>query len=374
MIYLDSVASYPSLPEVDETLYSTAKNNFANPSSSHSLGEQGKELVEGAREATADSIGALSSEVVFTSGATESNNLIIKGVILPLLLKGQKPHLITSILEHKCVLSISRYLESLGCEVTYLHPNSDGEIQPSIVKSAFRENTALVSIMHVNNELGTINPIAEIGEICMSEKIPLHTDAAQSYLKLETDVDELNVDFMSLSSHKVGGPKGVGIAYIRDLKDLDISPVVHGAGQEFGLRGGTLPTPLIAAFGVAIQSFSKYYTLEKTNKLKKQLLEGLEKANIKYRINGGRNVIPSCISLTLSSSNIQALLRCNHASLALSQGSACSARSIEPSHVLTALNFDREQASKTLRISFSHKNTGEDIKTLLDEIIKFTGN
>lgn len=368
------MASYPSLPEVDEILYSTAKNNFANPSSSHSLGEQGKELVEGAREAAADSIGALSSEVVFTSGATESNNLIIKGVILPLLLKGQKPHLITSILEHKCVLSISRYLESLGCEVTYLHPNSDGEIQPSIVKNAFRENTALVSIMHVNNELGTINPIAEIGEVCMSEKIPLHTDAAQSYLKLETDVDELNVDFMSLSSHKVGGPKGVGIAYIRDLKDLDISPVVHGAGQEFGLRGGTLPTPLIAAFGVAIQSFSKYYTLEKTNKLKRQLLEGLEKANIKYRINGGRNVIPSCISLTLSSSNIQALLRCNHASLALSQGSACSARSIEPSHVLTALNFDREQASKTLRISFSHKNTGEDIKILLDEIIKFTGN
>jgi len=293
-------------------------------------------------------------------------------VILPLLLKGKKPHLITSAVEHKCILSISNYLELLGCEVTYLNPNSKGEIKPAQVKSALKENTSLVSLMHVNNELGTINPISEIGSICMEARIPLHTDAAQSYLKIQTDVDELNVDFMSISAHKIGGPKGVGAAYIRDLKDLDISPLVHGAGQEFGVRGGTLPTPLIAAFGTAIGAFRNYYTLERNIELKEQLLIGLKRLGVKYRMNGGPEILPSCISLTLPSSNIEGLLRGSHQSLALSQGSACSAGSIEPSHVLTSLHFNRDEASKTLRISFSHINTAEDIQALVNEIAKYT--
>ncbi len=372
MIYFDSLASYPMLPEVSEELRLTMQAHFANPSASHMLGEQGKELIEDTREALAESVGAFASEIIFTSGATETNNLIIKGVVLPLLLKGKKPHLITSVLEHKCILSISNYLESLGCEVTYLRPNSRGEIKPEQVKNALRENTALVSLMHVNNELGTINPISEIGYICTTARVPLHTDAAQSYMKIETDVDDLNVDFMSLSAHKIGGPKGVGAAYIRDLKGLDISPIVHGAGQEFGVRGGTLPTPLIAAFGTAIGVFRNYYSLQQNMELKQQLLIGLQKLGVEYRVNGGEEVLPSCISLTLPCSNIEGLLRGSHQSFALSQGSACSAGSIEPSHVLTSLHFNRDEASKTLRVSFSHMNTAEDIQALLNKIAKYT--
>lgn len=372
MIYFDSLASYPMLPEVKEDLRLTMQDHYANPSASHLLGEQGKELIENTREVLAESLGAFASEIIFTSGATETNNLIIKGVILPLLLKGKKPHLITSAVEHKCILAISNYLELLGCEVTYLNPNSKGEIKPVQVKSALKENTSLVSLMHVNNELGTINPISEIGSICTEARIPLHTDAAQSYLKIQTDVDELNVDFMSISAHKIGGPKGVGAAYIRDLKDLDISPLVHGAGQEFGVRGGTLPTPLIDAFGTAIGAFRNYYTLERNIELKEQLLIRLKRLGIKYRVNGGAETLPSCISLTLPSSNVEGLLRGSHQSLALSQGSACSAGSIEPSHVLTSLHFNRDEASKTLRISFSHINTDEHIQALVNEIAKYT--
>lgn len=372
MIYLDSLASYPMLPEVQETLRLTSHEYYANPSSSHSLGEKGKELIQEAREIIADSVGAFPSEIVFTSGATETNNLIIKGIILPLLLAGQKPHLITSVLEHKCVLSIVNYLELLGCEVTYLDSKSGSEINACEVKEAFKPNTALVSIMHVNNELGTINPIKEIAEVCLAAKIPLHTDAAQSYMKLNTDVDALDADFMSISAHKVGGPKGIGAAYIRDLKDIDINPLVHGAGQEFGVRGGTLPTPLIAGFAKAIQAFPNYYTLEKNLELKEQLLNGLKRAGVKNKINGGLNTIPSCVSLTLIHTDVEALLRCNRESLALSQGSACSAGSIEPSHVLTSLHLNREEAAKTLRIGFSHLTTESDINIFLDEIIKYT--
>lgn len=374
MIYLDSLASYPLLPEVLEDLQLTSSRYYGNPSSSHMLGEQGKKLIDETRDLLAESIGAFASEIVFTSGATETNNLVLKGLILPLILKGKKPHLITSVLEHKCILSICNYLESLGCEVTYLTPNSLGEIEPGQIKNAVKTNTALVSLMHVNNELGTINPISEIGKICMEARVPLHTDAAQSFLKIKTDVDELNVDFMSISAHKVGGPKGIGAAYVRDLKELDINPLVHGAGQESGVRGGTLPTPLISAFGTAIGAFPNYYTLERNIELKERLLNDLQKFGVKHMVNGGAETLPSCLSLTLPTSDIEGLLRGNHQSLALSQGSACSAGSIEPSHVLTSLHFNREQASKTLRVSFSHKNTIADIRVLVDEIVRYTKN
>lgn len=370
MIYFDSVASYPMLPEVREDLRKGMQDHYANPSSSHMLGEQGKELVENTREIIAESLGAFPSEIIFTSGATETNNLILKGVILPILLEGKKPHLIISKLEHKCILLISNYLEHLGCEVTYLQPNSEGQITPRQLESSLKENTALVSIMHVNNELGTINPISEFGKVCTEAGIPLHTDAAQSYLKIPTDVDDLNVDFMSISAHKIGGPKGIGAAYIRDLRDLDFSPLVHGAGQEFGIRGGTVPTPLVAAFGTTVVAFPNYYKLRRNTELKERLLIELESRGIKYKVNGGLDTLPSCTSLTLMNSDIEALFRTNHQTLALSQGSACSARSIEPSHVLTSLNLDRDQASKTLRVSFSHLNTIDDIQFLANEIAK----
>lgn len=360
------------LPEAHETFVSSSLKHFANPSSIHMLGEDAKDEVENTRKLLAESIGAMPSEIVFTSGATESNNLVLKGVILPMLIEGKRPHLITSLTEHKCILSICNYLAQQGCDITYLRPNQHGEISCEQIEASMKENTVLVSLMQVNNELGTIAALQDIGELCFSRNVSLHTDAAQGYLKVETDVDTLNLDFLSLSAHKVGGPKGIGAAYIRDLRSLNLQPLIHGAGQEAGVRGGTLPTPLIASFGSAIEYFPKYYSHQQLSRLKTFLIESLGKSNIAHIVNGGERTLPSCLSLTLPETDVEGLLRSTYNSFAISQGSACSAGSIEPSHVLQALNIDRKFAAKTLRISFSHQTQKAEIAKLLETIKTFS--
>lgn len=371
MLYLDTLASYPMLPEAHDAFLKASIELFANPSANHACGEDAMTAINDVRAQIADSVGALPSEIIFTSGATESNNLIIKGSVLPLLQAGKRPHIITSVIEHKCILTICGYLESLGCEVTYLKPIPMGIITPESVESAIQENTVLCSIMHVNNELGTLNPISEIGAICNRHHVLFHSDAAQSYQKTGIDVDDMNIDMLSLSAHKIGGPKGIGAAYIRDLRTSPIEPVIHGAGHEFGLRGGTLATPLILAFGAATASFAKSYDPVLMQSAKAHLVKALERNNIEFKINGGDQALPSCINLSLLNVDAEAMIRSTRDRYCLSQGSACTSGSIEPSHVLQALGISREMASKTLRLSFPINIEFAQIDSLVQSFCDF---
>lgn len=352
MIYLDTSASYPVLPEVKRALISAFEKSYANSAASHLMADSVSKDIESVRSLLADMIGSYSSEVVFTSGATESNNTAFKSVLLSNSFSPDKNHIITTSIEHKCVFRICDYLQRRGFSVTYLAPNSDGIIGAEMVVAALQANTAMVSVMHVNNELGTINPINKIGELCAERGVLFHSDAAQSFGKIPVDVDDSNVDLLSISAHKIGGPKGVGAIYIRDLRKIDLEPVIHGAGQEEGLRGGTVASPLIIGFGEAAKFFPTRYERFKSTGAKEYLLEQLTESGVSYRINGGEAIVPSCISLTLLDTDVALLIRDNEKKLCLAQGSACSSREIEASHVLTALGLSRDLADKTLRISF----------------------
>lgn len=371
MLYLDVLASYPMLAESQATLAAACSEHFANPSANHLLGENAKAQVERVRHEIADSIGALPSEIIFTSGATESNNLILKGVLLPLLQSGQKPHMITSAIEHKCILEICAFLEVMGCEVTYLSPQPSGIITAESVRNAIQENTVLISLMHVNNELGTVNDIGEIGSVCFENDIKFHTDAAQSFLKEPIDINDLNIDFLSISAHKIGGPKGIGAAFVRDLRSSGLQPLIHGAGQESGMRGGTLATPLILSFGEAVTHFPQYYNKKQLEEHKQYFLDELIRLGAKYHINGGGKILPLMANISFVNIDIPALMREKHYEYALSEGSACSSGAIEPSHVLLALSLDRETASKTLRISFPLDIQKDQLKKLALDILQY---
>ena len=337
MIYFDTASSYPILPEVKQALAQAFETLYANSSSSHSLGCEVSEKVNEVRSLIADEIGAYPSELIFTSGATESNNIAIKSLLLGGRLEPDKKHIVTSQIEHKCIFAICEHLKVFGYDITYVKPNREGIITSESVLKAIRFDTALVSIMHVNNELGTINPIGEIGEICKGKQILFHSDAAQSFQKLKIDVDELNIDIMSFSAHKIGGPKGIGAVFIRDLRNKELMPVIHGAGQEEGVRGGTVASPLVEGFRAAIENFSQYYQEFSRQNLKEFFVDELDKNGIEFIVNGMDNSLQSCLSLTLPSVDVAVLIRDNESSLCLAQGSACSSRDIEASHVLTAI-------------------------------------
>lgn len=367
MIYLDSAASYPVLPEVQSALAESFAD-YANASSSHKLGSVEAGKVEETRALIADKLEALPSEIVFTSGATESNNLAIKGCVFDAGKPLSEVHLITSQAEHKCVLNIFSYLQELGCNVTFIAPNSSGVITPDLLIEALRPNTLLVSLMHVNNELGVINPIEELSKTCFERGIKFHTDAAQSFGKIPISVLDVEADFISLTAHKIGGPKGVGALYVKDIRSSKIVPVIHGAGQEEGLRGGTLPSPLINAFGRAIERFPHYYT-ETMESLESVLLDEFDKLGIQYDLNGkGTNRVKHISSVTLPSVNPVILMREIEEDVCLAQGSACSSHEVEPSHVLAAIGLGRDLASKTFRISYSHETTEEDVKSVARRI------
>jgi cysteine desulfurase len=369
LIYFDSAASYPILPEVEETLIDAFSQIYGNSTASHLAGIEASDSVERVRDLFADTIGSFSSEVVFTSGATESNNIAFKSILLGNPEFDEKRHIVTSTIEHKCILVICSYLESIGFKITYIKPNINGLITKNAVEQSIRPDTALVSIMHVNNELGTINPIGEIGALCFSKGVLFHVDAAQSFLKLPIDVDEMNIDLLSVSAHKVGGPKGIGAIYIRDLRKRLLLPVIHGAGQEEGLRGGTVAAPLIKAFGGAIQTFPEYYEIVKTTNLKQYLSSELNSANVNFFINGDpQSTLLSICSVTLPHSDVGLLIRATESQFCLAQGSACSSQEIEPSHVLTSLGLKNDMAEKTLRLSFSHFNSTGEVDLLVKRL------
>jgi len=369
-IYFDYSATTPVDPRVAQKMVDclTMDGNFGNPASrSHFYGWKAEEAVENARRQVADLIKADPREIVWTSGATESDNLAIKGIAHFNQRKGK--HIITSKIEHKAVLDTCRQLEREGFEVTYLDPASNGIISAEQVAEAIREDTTLVSIMHVNNEIGVINDIAAIGEVCRAGKVYFHVDAAQSAGKIEIDLEHMKVDLMSFSAHKIYGPKGIGALYVRRKPRVRIEAQVHGGGHERGMRSGTLPTHQIVGMGAAFEVARE--DLEKDGKhvlaLRERLLAGVKdmeevhvNGDLEQRYAGNLNV---SFAFVEGESLIMSLK-----DLAVSSGSACTSASLEPSYVLRALGLNDEMAHSSLRFSFGRFTTNEDIDFAIEKI------
>lgn len=366
-IYLDYNATTPVDPRVLDAMLPYFKDKFGNAAStSHSYGWDAESGVNKARKQVAHLIGAHPKEVLFTSGATESNNMVIQGVLLSYVKKNQKAHMITTEIEHKAILDTAKAMEDWGVEVTYIKPNKDGRITAEQLIDAIQPHTKLVSLIFGNNEIGSLNPIQEIGHILCEKGIPFHTDAAQVIGKMPVSVDELKVDFLSGSAQKMYGPKGMGFLYRRtqDIK-CEMKPIMHGGAQEWGLRPGTLNVPGIVGLGEACEIFSEVLPDEekKNRQLQTLIYEKIKDLDAEIQINGStEHRIPTNVSLTFKCLNAD-ILSMGLGKLALSSGSACSMG--EPSHVLRAIGLTPEKARKTIRIGIGRFTTKEDILTAL---------
>lgn len=362
-VYLDYAATTPVDPRVAEKLAAclTMDGVFGNPASrTHVYGWQAEAAVEEARRQVAALVDADPREIVWTSGATESNNLAIKGYARANRARGR--HIIASAIEHKAVLDTCAQLEREGFEVTYLAPEKDGTVSPLAVAGAVREDTLLVSIMHANNEIGVINDIAAIGELCRQRKIIFHVDAAQSAGKIPVDVKAMNVDLMSFSAHKVYGPKGAGALYVRRRPPLVIEALIHGGGHERGMRSGTLPVHQIVAMGEAFAIAAKEMAAEGARilALRERLWQGIETLG-GVEINGSADKrVPGILNVSFAGVDGESLL-IGLKDIAVSTGSACSSASLEPSFVLRALGVEDELAHSSIRFSLGRYTTGADV-------------
>jgi cysteine desulfurase len=361
-IYLDYAATTPVDPLVAQAMIECLgeAGDFANPASAtHVPGRRAHARIERARAQVAALIGAEAAQIIFTSGATESNNLAILGVARANADRGR--HIVSSRIEHRAVLDPCRRLEKEGFAVTYLLPDRAGRITPEAVAAALRADTVLVSLMQVNNEIGVVQDIAAIAAICRAREIPLHTDAAQSVGKMEVDARALGVDFLSLTAHKIYGPKGVGALYVRPGSRPRLAPVSFGGGQELGLRPGTLATHQIVGFGVAAQlALERLYQSSRLQSLRDRLWKGLSQLG-GVHLNGAEAPrIPGILSLSFEGVNGESLVT-GLAELALSTGSACSSATGDPSYVLRALGRASGLAQGTLRFSFGRSTSTADI-------------
>ncbi len=369
-IYLDYSATCPVDPRVAEKMvqYMTMDGTFGNPASrSHRYGWQAEEAVDTAREQIASLLNADPREIVFTSGATESDNLAIKGVAH--FYNKQGKHIITSKTEHKAVLDTMRQLEREGFEVTYLDPESNGLVDLAKLEAAMRDDTILVSIMHVNNEIGVVQDIAAIGELCRSRKVVFHVDAAQSAGKVAMDVQEMKVDLISLSAHKAYGPKGIGALYVRRKPRIRLEAQMHGGGHERGFRSGTLPTHQIVgmgeAFRIAKEELQQDY--DHALKLRNRLLDGIKDMEA-VTINGDLDQrVPHNLNVSFAFVEGESLLMALK-DLAVSSGSACTSASLEPSYVLRALGLNDELAHSSIRFSFGRFTTEAEIDYAIELI------
>lgn len=363
-IYLDYAATTPVDPQVAEKMCAclTMDGNFANPASrSHLYGWQAEEAAELARRQVADLVGADPREIVWTSGATESDNLAIKGAARAFAERGR--HIVTSQIEHKAVIDSCRQLEREGFEVTYLKPDSDGLISVEQLQAALREDTILVSLMHVNNEIGVINDIAALGALVRERGILFHVDAAQSTGKLPINLKQLPVDLMSFSAHKSYGPKGVGALYVRRSPDVRIEALIHGGGHERGMRSGTLAPHQLVGMGeaFALAGAQMKAENERIAALRAQLLEGLKELD-GVTLNGSADQrVPHNLNLAFAGVDGELLLLALR-DLALSTGSACTSASVEPSYVLRAIGLPDELAHSSIRLSLGRFSTEEDVR------------
>jgi len=367
-IYLDYAATTPMDPRVAEKMAAclTLEGNFANPASrSHRYGWMAEEAVETARRQLAQFINADVREIVWTSGATEANNLAIKGVAEQHSIKGK--HIITSTVEHKAVLDPCGYLQSQGFEVTYLTPQQDGRILASQVQEALREDTILVSVMYVNNELGCINPIKEIGELCHENGVLLHVDGAQAIGKTPVDIQADNIDLLSICAHKFYGPKGVGALFVK--RGVKIAEQIHGGGHERGMRSGTLATHQIVGLGEAIAVAQAEFKEEEArlSALRKQLLNGLQELD-GITLNGSAEAcVPGILNMSFADVDGESLLL-SLANLAVSSGSACNSATMAPSYVLKAIGLDDNLAHASIRFSMGRYTSEEEINQAVTSV------
>ena len=375
-IYFDYSATTPVDKRVAEKMmqYMTTDGFYGNPASrSHKFGWQAEEAVDIARNQVADLLNADPREIVFTSGATESNNLAIKGAANFYKKKGK--HIITCKTEHKAVLDTCRELERQGFEVTYLDPETNGLIDLHKLEAAMRDDTILVSIMHVNNEIGVIQDIAEIGELCRSRKIIFHVDAAQSVGKIEIDMQQLKVDLMSISAHKFYGPKGMGAMYVSRKPRIRLESQMHGGGHERGMRSGTLPTHQIVGLGEACRIAKEEIAQDRAHvtKMRDRLWAGLNEMEQVF-VNGDfDNRYPGNLNVSFNFVEGESLIMALK-DLAVSSGSACTSASLEPSYVLRAFGLNDEMAHSSIRFSFGRFTTEEEIDYAIALIKKSIGH
>lgn len=370
-LYLDYQATTPTDPRVVEAMepYWTAK--FGNPHSrNHHYGWEAEDAVEIARGQLASLINANPKEIIFTSGATESNNLAIKGVAK--FYGDKKNHIITCVTEHKCVLETCRALQQDGFDVTFLPVKENGLVDLDELRAAITDKTLIVSIMAVNNEIGVIQPLKEIGQICRENKVFFHTDAAQAAGKIPMDVEDMNIDLMSISGHKVYGPMGIGALYVRKKPRVRLVPLIHGGGQERGMRSGTLPTPLVVGLGKAAELAQKEMAAEaeRLHDFQHRLFEGLRQRIPEIYLNGDMDHrIPGNLNISFAYVEGEGLMM-GIKDLAVSSGSACTSASLEPSYVLRALGVDEELAHTSLRLGLGRFTTEEDIDYAIERISK----
>jgi cysteine desulfurase len=369
-VYLDYFATTPVDPRVAERMAGclTIDGNFGNPSSrSHVFGWRAEEAVEQARREVADLIGADPREIVWTSGATEADNLALKGVAHFNRHKGR--HIVTSSIEHMAVLDSCRQLESEGFELSYVAPDSGGIVRPEAVERALREDTILVSVMHVNNELGTVNDIGAIATRCRERGIVFHVDAAQAAGRLPIDLAALPVDLMSLSAHKMYGPKGAGALFVRRLPRVWLEAQMHGGGHERGMRSGTLPTHQIVGMGEAarIARLELEADAERIGRLRDRLWAALADLDGVAQNGDPARRVAGALNLRFAGVEGESMIMAMK-EIALSSGSACSSASLEPSHVLRAMGLADELAHASLRFSLGRFTTGEEIAVAADAV------
>lgn len=368
--YFDYAATTPMDPEVLEEMTPYFIENFGNPSSIYSYGREAKKAVEEARTRIAKLIGANAKEIFFTAGGSESDNWAIKGIAAAL--KGKGNHIITSKIEHHAVLHVCEYLEKHGFEVTYLPVDEDGLIDIKDLENAITDQTILITIMFANNEIGTIEPIEEIGKIAKEHNIYFHTDGVQALGNVEIDVEKMNIDLMSMSSHKIYGPKGVGALYIK--KGIKIDPVIHGGAQERKKRAGTENVPGIVGFGKAAEIAYNHFEehVEKTKKLSDKLMKGIQEEIHYVRLNGHpTRRLPGNVNFSFQFVEGEALLlNLDMLGVCGSSGSACTSGSLDPSHVLLAIGLPHEIAHGSLRLSIGRYTQEEDIDYVLQELPK----
>ena len=370
-VYLDYQATTPMDPRVLDAMMPYFIEKFGNPHSrNHSHGWEAEQAVEKARQQVAELIGADEREIVFTSGATESNNLAIAGVAR--FYKDRKNHIVTVATEHKCVLDTCRHLEQEGFEVTYLHVQQNGLVDLDALKQAITPKTAIVSVMAVNNEIGVIQPLKEIGKICREKGAFFHTDAAQAFGKIPLDVNEMKIDLMSISGHKIYGPKGIGALFVRRKPRVRMIALIHGGGQERGFRSGTLPTPLCVGLGeaAAIAKREMGQETDRLTKLRDRFYDSIKKRLAEVYLNGDFAArIPGNLNLSFAYVEGEGLMM-GIKDLSVSSGSACTSASLEPSYVLRALGVTEDLAHTSLRIGFGRFTTEDEVDYAADRIVE----
>jgi cysteine desulfurase len=371
-VYLDHAATTPLDPEVLEAMRPYFSVKYGNASSLHSFGEEAKDALEQSRGAVAKAVNASPDEIVFTSGGTESDNLALQGVAMARREKGR--HIITTQIEHHAVLHPIEFLQKQGFEVTYLPVDKTGLVDVGRLEKAVRDDTILISVMHANNEIGTIEPIKDVGALARKKGILFHTDAVQTFGKIPIDVKAMNVDLLSMSAHKLYGPKGVGALYIR--KGVKLIPMVHGGGHECGIRSGTENIPGIVGMAKAIELAQKDMKdeSERETKLRDTLIKNLTSLKDSW-LNGHPAIrLPNNVNVSFRYIEGESiLLMLDENGIAVSTGSACSSKSLTPSHVLIALGLKPEEAHGSLRLTLGRQNTEEDIDYVLTVIPDVVG-